>query len=284
MNERHIAGIKLFALDLDGTVLSRDSQVREDVAGAIERLRRSGVECVVATGRRLSSARPHLERLDLRGAVVLHNGAVVASSPSGPTIWSRYLDPDVCRGVLAVVKGKGLGSIVFYDAPDGPDEMMIEAASPDPCGYLRWYTKLVKGCYTIMEDLGRASLRRVTRVIAAGEIGVLRDTAALLGEMLPSEVRTLIVSDPIVSILRIEILNPEATKSAGVRVVADLLGIGLESVAAIGDDVNDLDMVREAACGIAVRNAHEELRDVADHVTSLEGPEGFLEAVEWILG
>ncbi|MEW6747868.1 MAG: HAD hydrolase family protein, partial [Planctomycetota bacterium] len=149
---------------------------------------------------------------------------------------------------------------------------------------LRWYTKLVKGCYTIMEDLSRASLRRVTRVIAAGEIDVLKDTAALLGEMLPCDVRTLIVSDPMVSILRIEILNPEATKSAGVGVVADLLGIGLDSVAAIGDDLNDLDMVREAACGIAVRNAHEELRDVADHVTSLEGPEGFLEAVEWILG
>ncbi len=65
----------------------------------------------------------------------------------------------------------------------------------------------------------------------------------------------------------LEIFANGVDKWRGLTWLAEERGIAHEQIAAIGDEVNDLSMVRQAGCGIAMTNAVEPLRDVADHVT-----------------
>ena len=65
----------------------------------------------------------------------------------------------------------------------------------------------------------------------------------------------------------LEILNPEMDKSEGLKLIMELCGIKKEEVIAIGDGENDIGMLKQAALGIAVENACEPLKKIADYIS-----------------
>ncbi|MFP4170305.1 MAG: phosphoglycolate phosphatase [Methanomassiliicoccales archaeon] len=80
----------------------------------------------------------------------------------------------------------------------------------------------------------------------------------------------------------IHLMEPGHSKFSGVRKACELLGIGVEEVAAFGDSDNDAKMIQGCGRGIAVGNASPAAKEVADHVTSRPNGEGVTEGMEWL--
>ena len=117
-------GFRLLAFDLDGTLLDGDGTLAEPSAQCLRGLAERGVELVAATGRRLWSALPLLERAGLAGTCVVHNGAMVADVASAEPLLVRVLAPATVRKLLGLVKGRGFAPLVFTAAPRGPHEVL----------------------------------------------------------------------------------------------------------------------------------------------------------------
>jgi len=78
----------------------------------------------------------------------------------------------------------------------------------------------------------------------------------------------------------VEVVNPQVSKARALAIVADRLGVAQAEVCAIGDNLNDEDMVRWAGFGVAMGNAPEALKAVAKHVTGTIGEAGVAQVIE----
>jgi len=79
------------------------------------------------------------------------------------------------------------------------------------------------------------------------------------------------------------IMNRKLSKATGLTLLAELMGISMKEIAAVGDSIPDLEMLEAAGYSFAVANAPEPLKSVASHVTEKEDGEGFVEAAETII-
>jgi Cof subfamily protein (haloacid dehalogenase superfamily) len=77
-----------------------------------------------------------------------------------------------------------------------------------------------------------------------------------------------------------EIMQKGITKATGLRALSEHTAIPLSKILAIGDDTNDIEMIRQAGIGVAVSNAKSEVKEAADHVTLKSNTNGVIEAIE----
>nr|WP_264175104.1 HAD-IIB family hydrolase [Clostridium tagluense] len=78
----------------------------------------------------------------------------------------------------------------------------------------------------------------------------------------------------------LEVMDKDCNKGYGVKVLGDMLGIKKEEIICIGDEANDIEMITYAGLGIAMGNAIEELKDVAEYVTLDNDNDGVAKAIE----
>ncbi|MFO0980468.1 MAG: HAD family hydrolase [Planctomycetota bacterium] len=278
-----LARFKVIALDLDGTLLAHGSELSRDCVAWVGRARARGLAPVIATGRRFATTRPVMELLALDTPAVVQNGAVVVTR-DGARLQSWYLDNEVHRAAIAMLKHFGLAPIAYLDAPGGPAEFFLEAGARDPTGYLQVYTRASRGQFSVVQDLNQARLKAVTRVITVDDPDRLRDAQAVITEQLGDRLRSFITHDPHYDVKRLELMHRSASKLSGVELIAASLGASIDQVIAFGDDVNDIEMIEHSGFGVAVHNANQEVKAVADHVTATAMGDGFIEAMRWILG
>lgn len=105
---------RLIALDADGTALDPDGRVRPAVRAAVGAAQQRGVRVVLCTGRRYRTALPILEALELDGAAVVHNGAVVKDAHNGATLHHNYLPRDLYPVALSIMRKLG-PPLVYVD-------------------------------------------------------------------------------------------------------------------------------------------------------------------------
>jgi Cof subfamily protein (haloacid dehalogenase superfamily) len=273
---------RLLALDLDGTLVPHGSALEERVIACVARLKARGIAPVIATGRRYATTLPVIQALALDTPCVVQNGAVVVA-PDGTRIQTQYLDGDVHRAAIHSLKQLGLAPIAYLDGTTGLGEFYIEAGAVDPTGFLKQYTRSSRGQFSVVQDLASVRLKGVTRVITVDHLPRLESARAFVTERFGDRLRAFITHDPHYDVRRLELMNPNASKRSGVEFVAAQLGIALNDVVAIGDDVNDLEMISAAGLGIAVQNALGEVKAVAAMVTRGKAADGFIEAMDLLL-
>jgi hypothetical protein len=106
----------------------------------------------------------------------------------------------------------------------------------------------------------------------------------VLKERLPGRLTTCVLRSPRYSGYLCEVAPAGVSKWSAVRRLAADWGIGDESICAVGDDVNDLAMVRDAGLGVAMGNAVAEVKAVADRIAPAQDADGLVEVVRWLLG
>jgi len=273
---------RLLALDLDGTLVPHGSALEERVIACVARLKERGIAPVIATGRRYATTLPVIQALGLETPAVVQNGAVVVAR-DGARLQTQYLEPDVHRAAISSLKQFGLAPIAYLDGLSGLGEFFLEAGAVDPTGFLKEYTRSSRGQFSVVQDLASVRLKAVTRVITVDHPPKLEAARAFITERLSDRLRAFITHDPHYDVRRLELMHQSASKQSGIEFVAKQLGIALHDVVAIGDDVNDLEMISAAGLGIAVQNALGEVKAAARMVTRGVAADGFIEAMEALL-
>jgi Cof subfamily protein (haloacid dehalogenase superfamily) len=271
-----VTAIRLLALDLDGTILPPEGPISARTRRALAGARAQGVRVVLATGRMYRSALPHVESLDLDGPLICYQGAYLRERPApdgapGAILWHQTLPADVARDAITWTRDHGLDPHVNRD-----DHLLMavgDEGAPD-------YERHAGVGARFVPDLAAALDGPVTKVLAVGPTGLPAQLLASARAFFDGRAEVT-VSHP----EYLEFMAPGVHKGAALRWLADRLGVPMSATMAVGDQVNDLEMLTMAGLGVAMGGAPPEVRAAADHVTAGIEEDGAAKAVErFVLG
>lgn len=271
----------LLALDLDGTTLDPRGDLTRAVHDAVARARRAGMRVVLSTGRRYRTALPLAHALEIEDPMVVNNGVLVKTVATGETIHEAFLPTEIYAEVLAAMGTLG-PPLVYIDAYHEGTDMITEEASrahPYQQEYLADNTEFCR----FVDDLGKARPAEVIMMsVMADEasLGPLRERAS---ERFGDRVYTHSIANKNYRGHILEFLSPAAGKWTALCKLAASLGFAPEEIAAVGDDVNDAGMIRGAGLGIAMGNAIDAVKEVADRVVGTNAAGGAVEAIDLVL-
>ncbi|HEY7251163.1 MAG TPA: Cof-type HAD-IIB family hydrolase [Methylomirabilota bacterium] len=250
---REAAGYDLLVSDLDGTLIDGSMTLEPPLVTAFRRAAERGLAISIATGRMPAAADRYRDELGITAPVIYYNGALVRDGSGRPDLVSLTLP----RGVLARAWA------VFSNAP------------VHPIFYRDGRLYCVEKTFEVRRYCDEEGLR----------VEVVDDPAGFLE--LGAFIKTLLIAHPrdldvvreelapvvaehgrLVRTRRdyLEIIPVTASKGAALARLAAHLGVSLARVVAVGDQENDLEMLREAGLGVAMPHAPELVRRAADRV------------------
>lgn len=278
--------IRLLALDVDGTVTNSCHEVTDATCRAIARVRAAGIRVMLATGRRHRDALPVAERLGIVEPLVTASGALVKRLGDHATIQRAAFESGLLERVLATIVTLGHEPVVYTDSfAAGYDFHCRSLAAADsgiPGGFGE-YLRRNRDVARVAADLHERPPADVFAGFAMGgrePMAVLQET--LLGRF-AGRLSVHTIRSPRYAEWLCEIAPVGVTKWSGVMRLAADWGISAAEICAVGDDVNDLPMVREAGLGVAMGNARPELQAVADAVVGLHDGTGIEDVAELVL-
>jgi Cof subfamily protein (haloacid dehalogenase superfamily) len=268
---------RLLALDVDGTLLDPAGQLRPAVQQAVAATQKRGVRVVLCTGRRFRTALPLAQQLRLSDPAVVHNGALVKDLQSGATLQQCYMSPDVYSHALALLRQGGAPMVyidAFHEAVDILTEG-LERVHPFQRTYLQ---DNLPHC-RIVTDIDTPPTYGVVMMSVMADEAHLRVLRPQVQQTLGTQARVNLLMNKNYQGYILEILHPSASKWDALQRWAQREGIASEAIMAVGDDENDLEMIRHAGLGIAMGNAAETVKAAADFITGSNAEDGLVQAL-----
>lgn len=269
---------RLLALDVDGTLLDPAGELRSAVREAVVAVQQRGLRVVLCTGRRFRTARPLAQALGLDGPLVVHNGALVKDLASGQTLQQSYITADMYHRVLALLRRLST-PMVYIDAFHENVDILTEAverAHPFQRAYL---TDQIAHC-RIVDDIAGPVSHGVILLSIMADGTSLQALQPEVEQTLGAGGRTHLLMNKNYSGHILEVLRAGVSKWQALRQLAAQQGITPAEIVAVGDDHNDLDMIRHAGLGIAMGNAVDEVKAAADTLTGSNAEDGLVQALE----
>jgi Cof subfamily protein (haloacid dehalogenase superfamily) len=266
--------IRLLAIDIDGTLLDSEGRVPQANVEALARASAAGIEIALATGRRYDFARPVVEALTGPLTLILSNGAIVKLR-DGTTIARHLLPREIARDVLARVPDRD-GTAVTFDRP-GEGQVVFEAINWNHPRHGRFFAanrpfvaavSPLEACLTedpvqLMFSGGCTEMRRLFEQLRGDA-----DYTVTLTEYLHRDFSL------------VDIIRAGCSKGSALAEWAAHRGVRREHVLAIGDNMNDLDMLEFAGTAIVMGNGCEELKARGWPVTATNDECGLAQALQ----
>ncbi len=278
--------IKLVVLDIDGTVTDTRHQVTEAARRAVEQMQAAGVRVMLATGRRYRDSLPIARQLALTEPLVTASGGLVKRPADHATLHRAEFAAGVLEQVLATIVAAGHEPVVYTDSFAAgydfhcrglPDEQLARGS-----GFAE-YLERNRSLARVAPDLHLRPPAESFAGFAMGGEQAMKQLEADLDRRFPGQLSLHTIRSPRYSDWLCEIAPAGVTKWTGVIRLAEAWGFGPAEICAVGDDVNDLPMVRGAGLGIAMGNGRPELQRVADRVVRSHDAGGMLDVADLVL-
>jgi Cof subfamily protein (haloacid dehalogenase superfamily) len=221
---------------------------------------------ILATGRMFQSARRYAIEAGIDDPLVCYQGAVAADPVTGEFLRHEAMPLPEAREVIAAVEERGYAILVYVD-----DELYVARERPESDAYAGFQHLVVHAVGDLLAWLPKAP----TKLVVVGDPEALD---ALEREMKAHFVERLFISKSLPHFL--EFAGPDVTKGTGLEFVADRLGFTRERTVAFGDAENDIELLEWAGFAVAVANAHQPVRAVADFVCPSVDEEGVAQVIE----
>lgn len=257
--------IKLVATDIDGTLVKWDTSVSDGVKDCIKKLQENGVKVVLVTGR-MHCATKHLrDELGLNSPVVSYQGGLIKGS-DGKTLYQENLDSDYAKEIINWAHKNDVHLNLYID-----DKLYVE--KDDDC--VKRYTDGKFVPYTVcpFESL---KIENVNKILAI-DYGNAERVTGWISELQAKFPELYIVkSTPFFC----EIGSPMAKKSLGVEFLAKHWNLSQDEILTIGDQNNDIELLKAGGVKVAMGNATPELKECANYITDSVENDGFVKAIE----
>jgi Cof subfamily protein (haloacid dehalogenase superfamily) len=258
---------KLIAIDVDGTLLTDQYKITERTKGALQQALELGVKVVLATGRGPKSCFPIIDELQLKEPIITHNGAVILDPISRTIKLEIGFQAEELLPVIQYCRSKG----IHFDVNTALD-MYIEGVTPEA-------ELMYEKFFMVPTQMQDTSLLK-EQIVKFTLFGPQESMDQVHDEVLPLF--------PDWSIIRsgeffIDIIHPKATKGAALRHLMEQYEIKAHEVIAFGNYFNDLEMLQLAGLGIAMENSPQEVKALADRVTSSNNDDGVAIVLEELM-
>ena len=261
--------ISFLALDLDGTLLDSRGNISERNRLAIANAREHGVHVALVTGRRFRDSRPVALELGLDIPLISHNGALTKHAATLQTVSVLPLPLDPAREALRVGREAGADALLSDDH-EGLGVLVYDHLRGENTAaykYVSWARRIhgdeganaVQQVASLEDYLDHAPIH----LSFSGTCNEMDQLEESLKAELGSTVKVLGTKYLEQDFTLLDILNPAASKGAGVAAAAAELDVDRDDIMAIGDNYNDLEMLLFAGVGVVMANAPLTLREIA---------------------
>lgn len=252
---------KIFFTDLDGTLLTTEKKITPATMEALEAWTAAGNKFTICTGRAIDSAKEVKESLGLNfpGTYLIgYNGGEIYDCENDKTVFRITLTMEQAALVAKVAKEHNIHCHTYTDSniisPADDEELhyyrraihtpaiicenIISALDKPPC-------KLV--AIELHDKEKMENFRKALMPLVEGELNLLYSNANYL-----------------------EIFPASSGKGVGVEILCDYLNIPIFNALAAGDEANDISMIQTAGIGIAMKNATDAVKAVANVITKAD--------------
>lgn len=269
---------KLIALDIDGTLLTTRGEITPRTSQAINKARELGVQVVLVTGRRFSSARELVLRLELDIPLVSHNGALTKNIETLEVVDFHPLDDGIAREVISFGREHGV-DMICNDDPHGLGTMVIEGISPENKAMHR-YLNLYRSSVVEVPDLLGYVQSPPIQLTVSGRCDPTEEFELRLRAATEGRVQIFKTRYRSYDLTILDVLSMTASKGESLATIATRHGIAREEIMAVGDNHNDLTMLRYAGLGVVMGNAEDELKQMGFEQTASNEEDGVALAIE----
>ncbi|WP_028243829.1 Cof-type HAD-IIB family hydrolase [Pseudobutyrivibrio ruminis] len=262
---------KILAVDMDGTLFNDDKTISKENIDAITALLDAGHIFAFNTGRPNHALREILSVYDefMRDNVYIlgHQGVIGTTMKTNDTLFGDYINNDDAREVITEVLKSGFTCVTF-------DAEHIYTFNDNK--FVESYKKLSKEQLVYLSDINELKDKNITKLIAIDydhpeNLQAFKDNHEdIYGDRFESFFSHYAF---------LEYIKKGTGKGDGVVKLANHLGISIEDIVTVGDERNDISMIKAAGIGVAVANAREELKAIADYVTVNDNNNGAIAEV-----
>ncbi len=269
--------IRLVVLDIDGTISGINNTINPAVQTAVKAIQSKGIQVAIATGRMFHSALRFYDTLNLDLPLMAYQGALIQEPKTGKVHRHWSLDQTTALQLLD-----------YFEQVEFQQHLSVHAYVNDQL-YIRELTpeSILYSERTEVELFPVGDLRNLVREHAPTKLLALSENASHI-DFLYTHLRTqyspaeLYLTKSIATFF--EATNPLVNKGTAVQYIAEeLLGLQPHQVMTIGDNFNDVEMLQYAGIGIAMGNAPDAVKAIADGVTQDVESDGAAIALEQIL-
>lgn len=262
---------KALFLDMDGTTLNDAHQMPEANIRALERAARAGHEVIVTTGRPLASARLLYEnyRLGEIGCryMIAYNGGMVLDMKTGEVLYQKTLPLEHLRTLMAGARDQGLYLQTYVG-----DFVLSEREDENLAHYTSKTGMKAKVVPDLTEFLSEEPCKALAIDVHSPE--PLKKFMDRMADWASDKVDMYLSSREY-----LEIVPKGISKGNALRDFCARIGIPVEHSVAAGDETNDIDMLKAAGVGCAVKNAQPEVKAAADYVTERDNNQAAVEEI-----
>lgn len=265
-------------LDVDGTLVNDRGEIPESARGAVRRVRANGHQVFLCTGRSMSQIWPEIHEIGFDGLVAAAGGYVEVG---GQVLANHGIADEEVRHVVDYFGARGVdymlesNSGLFGSANVQPrlrelfyggirDEDLLAEMERGLAGFI--------DSITVAEVPAGTTINKVLFLDSEVTLEQVREEFGASFQVLPASVTSFGPNSG-------ELAQEGVHKGLGVKIVIDHLGIDRARTLAIGDGYNDLEMLDQVSTGIAMGNAPQEVKAVADEVTGTPDEDGVATAL-----
>ncbi len=284
---------KLLAIDLDGTLLNSYGEVSEKTREALIKAKNQGIEVVLASGRPISSTESLALDLGVDNYLISGNGSAVYDIKKQEVIYDRFLTK---KQVLEIAELCETNSF-FYNVYT-EDEVIANSLNYNVLFYhkenikkieeKRTHINIVQNILEYIKESGKEKFLKITvcdesqfifnsimrKLKEIENIDVL-ETAYMSRKKIKSGTENVDIN-----YYYTEITNKNVNKWSAIEYLINILNVKPEEVVAIGDNINDIEMIQNSGLGIVMGNSNPKMKEIADKIVSDNNNEGVLEAIQ----
>lgn len=259
--------IKMLVLDIDGTIYRKNFSASPAVIETLRSLVKDGIKVVLATGRMFCATLPIAEEIGLKEPVICYQGGYIKECrKNGKILLKKNVPENQAREIIEILRKHEIHCNVYID-----DGLVVE----DDNETIKRYTDERNVRYKVIESFDDMKLENINKILAIDtDTEKIKKIQQELSDKYPDDLY-IIRSTPHFC----EISNKDATKGNAIRYLAKLWNIKKEEIMAVGDQDNDIEMLKAAGIAVAMGNGTEELKKIADYVTDTVDNDGVVKAV-----
>ena len=245
-----------------------DGELRPRTIAALQAAEAAGIHVIVVTGRMVQSVRRALAPAELREPVICYQGAVVADADGA---WLRHvpIPLELAREAIGLLQDEGYSPNIYVD-----DELYVGRETPGSREYASYNRLELHVVGDVLDWLEEPPTKLVC-------VGVPKELDAVEARAKEHFGTRMYISKSLPHFL--EFAAPGVTKGAGLDFLAHHLGFTRAETVAFGDGENDVELVEWAGYGVAVENAHERVKAIADWIAPSAEDEGVAQVLEALL-
>ena len=257
---------KLVAIDLDGTLLNEEKKISNENKAILKELRSRGVEVIIATGRRYYSAKELVAELDMENSTILaNNGSIVRDFKTDSIIKSKYFEKDDFYSLIQEGKDRNLHAITHVDHYLEGYDILVEFDKTDR--RYKNYLNDIANRYRTIDNLLKYPDPKAIAIVYTGELERLKEFQDNLNSKYRGKYNAYLMHNLTHVGSMLEIINASGSKWVSILEHAMSKGIKSEEIVTIGDDNNDIEMIKNAGLGVAMKNATSEVKNASDIVS-----------------